>query len=63
MPILDRSALAHLGVRREGTVQPLCGAWRSTWNYALAAAEATCPQCRAAIALAEAEAVASPPKP
>jgi len=50
MSILERNALAHLGVRRSGTIQPLCLSWRSTWNWTRTPAEVTCPQCRAALA-------------
>ncbi|MBI5071084.1 MAG: hypothetical protein HZB56_22935 [Deltaproteobacteria bacterium] len=49
MAIMDRHALAHLGVRGEGTTRPLCKDWRSSWNWTLVPAEVTCPACRAAL--------------
>lgn len=54
MPILDKHALAHLGVRGEGTTRPLCRDWRSSWNWTLVPAEVTCPACRAALAAPDA---------
>ena len=50
MSIMERNAVAHLGVQGGGIVAPLCGSWRSTWNWSLVPAEVTCPQCRVALA-------------
>jgi hypothetical protein len=46
---MERNAVAHLGVQASGTVAPLCGSWRSTWNWTVVPSEVTCPQCRAAL--------------
>jgi hypothetical protein len=46
MAILERGALVHLGVRRNGAILPLCGKWRSTWNWSADPREVTCPPCR-----------------
>jgi len=50
MSILERNAVAHYGVRRNGAIRPVCLSWRSTWNWTRSPAEVTCPQCRAALA-------------
>jgi hypothetical protein len=50
MAILERNSAAHLAVRKEGVVHPLCQAWRSSWNWTLERDRVTCPQCRAALA-------------
>jgi len=50
MSILERNAVAHYGVLRNGGTRPLCLSWRSTWNWTRAAAEVTCPQCKSALA-------------
>jgi len=49
MAILERNFAAHFGVRRDGTVHPLCQAWRSTWNWTLERDHVTCPQCQVAL--------------
>ena len=64
MAILERNAPAHLGVRKNGTIEPLCLSWRSTWNWTQVPSDVTCPQCRAALPEWEraAELAGAPPK-
>lgn len=50
MPMLEKRAVAHFGVRGEGQTQVLCRAWHSMWNWTLVRAEVTCPECRTALA-------------
>jgi hypothetical protein len=47
--ILERNAVAHYGVQRNGAMRPLCLSWRSTWNWTREAEKVTCPHCRAAL--------------
>lgn len=49
MSILERNAVAHYGVQRNGAMRPLCLSWRSTWNWTREAEKVTCPHCRAAL--------------
>jgi hypothetical protein len=65
MSILERNAVAHYGVQRNGAMRPLCLSWRSTWNWTREPEKVTCPHCRAALDTrddAEAgQALAAPP--
>jgi len=60
MSILERNAVAHYGVNRNGSTRPLCLSWRSTWNWTRESAKVTCPQCLAALATRGSEPVGSP---
>lgn len=67
MSILERNAVAHYGVQRNGAMRPLCLSWRSTWNRTREVEKVTCPHCRAALSTRDAEqagqALASAPLP
>jgi hypothetical protein len=56
---LDRSGAIHF-MPNDGRRFPLCGSWRSNWNYTADPESATCEECRAR--LTPSQRVGPPPR-